>query len=194
MRGRAKLLQSSYRVTKEHIHFGLSLLQKDKKYSKEVERFYEDGKDILLKNMTKNSIRLIEGDYEDIAQYIQYLLDKNFSYSDILVLAPAKRIMNKVKSLLPLNIQKNIITSKDICDDKMIFSTYHSSKGIESKITIVIDIDKIEDRKLLYVVSTRASYKLVLHSFDFEKSEISKDVKEIAKEYFDSLSEGLISA
>ncbi len=186
MRGRSDLLQSSYRVTKDHIHFGLSLLQKDKKYSNEVEKFYKDGKDILLKNMTKNSIKLIEGDYEDISEYIQYLLKNKFSYKDILLLAPTKRIIEKVKTLLPINIQKNVITSKEAVNDKMIFSTYHSAKGIESKITIVVDTDKIEDRKLLYVASTRASHKLILHSFDFEKSEISKNIKEIAKEHFDS--------
>lgn len=197
MRGRATLLQSSYRVTKEHIHFGLSLLQKDKKYNSEVEKFYKDGKDILLKNMTKNSIKLIEGDYEDISEYIQYLLKDKFSYKDILLLAPTKRIYEKVKNLLPINIQKNIITSKEAVDDKMIFSTYHSSKGIESKITIVVDTDRIEERKLLYVASTRASHKLILHSFDFEKSEISKDIKDIAKEHFNLVSEksiNLISA
>jgi len=188
MRGKSKLLQSSYRVTKDQIQFGLSLLQKDIKYSKEVENFYEDGKDILLKNMTKNSIELLEGDYEDISLYIQTLVSK-FSYEDILVLAPTKRAIDKVINLLPLHIQQNIISSKDIKSSKMIFSTYHSSKGIESKITIAIDIDAIENRKLLYVASTRASHKLILHSFDFERSKISKDAKEIAKENFYSLRE-----
>ena len=184
MRGRAKLLQSSYRVTREHIILGLSILRKDKKYKKEVEKFYEDGKEIELKNRAINSIKLIQGDYQDISFYIQSLLKEKYNYKDILLLAPTKKTIDKIKTLLAPDIQKNINNTLKINENKMIFTTFHSSKGIESKITIAIDIDKIEDRKLLYVVSTRASHKLILHSFDFDKSEISKELKEIVYSKF----------
>jgi superfamily I DNA/RNA helicase len=60
--------------------------------------------------------------------------------------------------------------------EKYIFTTYHSSKGIEAKVTIVVDIDKIEERKLLYVASTRASSKLILHSEKIENSMIGNEV------------------
>ena len=185
MRGRSKLLQSSYRVTKEHINLGLSILRRDNKYKKEVEKFYDDGKDLELKNLTKNSIKLIQGDYYDISLYIESLLkDNKYKLEDILLLAPTKKILERVKSTLPLNIQKSVCSALETTENKMIFTTFHSSKGIESKVTIAIDIDKIDDRKLLYVASTRASHKLILHSFDFDKSEISQDVKEIAQEKF----------
>ena len=185
MRGRSKLLQSSYRVTKEHINLGLSILRRDNKYKKEVEKFYDDGKDLELKNLTKNSIKLIQGDYYDISLYIESLLkDNKYKFEDILLLAPTKKILERVKNTLPLNIQKSVCSALEVDENKMIFTTFHSSKGIEAKVTIAIDIDKIDDRKLLYVASTRASHKLILHSFDFDKSEISKDVKEIAQEKF----------
>lgn len=178
MRGRSKLLKTSYRITKEHIELGLLLLSNDKRYKKEVEIFYEQGKDILLKNLKKNSIELIELNYQEISIIIQDLL-KEYNYSDILLLAPTWRIVNDIKILLPAEIQKNTISTKDINQNKMIFSTYHSSKGIEAKVALVVDIDKIKDRKLLYVASTRASHKLLIHSQDFSLTLISQEIFDI---------------
>ena len=83
------------------------------------------------------------------------------------------------KVLLPFEIQKNIISTKDINENKMIFSTYHSSKGIEAKVTLVVDIDKIKERKLIYVALTRASHKVVLHSQNFDRSSISQEIYNI---------------
>ncbi len=48
-------------------------------------------------------------------------------------------------------MQSDIISSRDIVEDKAIFTTYHSSKGIESKVVVVVDADRVENRKLLYV-------------------------------------------
>ena len=162
MRGRAKLLKTSYRNTKEHIKFGLSLLSNDKKYKKEVELFYEGANNILFKNNTKKSIELLKSDYKGIAELFQTLL-KSYTYKDILLLAPTWAKVNMIKRFLPQNIQVNINSTKNISSDKSIFTTYHSAKGIEAKVAIIIDIQSIKERKLLYVASTRASVKLILH-------------------------------
>ncbi|RUM70418.1 MAG: hypothetical protein DSZ07_02490 [Sulfurovum sp.] len=175
MRGRAKLLKTSYRITKEHIELGLLLLQNDAKYKKEVEEFYEQGKDIFLKNMTEDSIEIIQSNYKNLSTIIENLLEK-YNYNDILLLAPTWSSINNIKVLLPYEIQKNIISSKDINENKMIFSTYHSSKGIEAKVALVVDIDKVQERKLIYVALTRASHKVILHSQNFDRSYISKEI------------------
>ncbi len=180
MQGRSKLLKTSYRITKEHIELGLSLLQNDKKYEKEVKIFYEEGKDILLRNLKSNSIEILEGNNYDIIQKFQELL-KNYSYSEILLLAPTWNRINNIKRALPKEMQHNIISSKEISEDKAIFTTYHSAKGIEGKVAIVIDVDNIEDRKLLYVASTRASSKLILHGMRLKDSSIGKEIFNILK-------------
>jgi len=51
----------------------------------------------------------------------------------------------------------------------MNITTYHSSKGLENKIAILLNVDTIHEKKLLYVGTTRASEKLYLHSTSFQK-------------------------
>ena len=57
----------------------------------------------------------------------------------------------------------------------MILTTYHSSKGLESKVAVLADVDGVarlgyqgltetRKRKLVYVGLTRASEKLLIHS------------------------------
>lgn len=175
MRGRSTLLKTSYRVTKEHIVLGLSLLRNDKKYEKEVDVFYEKAQNILLKNMTKNSIELLETNYQGVAKAFEKLLEE-YDYADILLLAPTWNNINRIKQNLPYEVQQKISSSKELERKKAIFTTYHSSKGIEAKVAIVVDIDKIRERKLLYVASTRASAKLILHSQNIENSMIGNEV------------------
>lgn len=178
MRGRSKLLKTSYRITKEHIELGLSFLINDKLYKDEVQKFYENGQDIMLKNLTSNSIEILEGNDLKIIQKIQELFE-SYSAQEILLLAPTWNRVNKIKSALPSKIQEQIISSKEILNNHSIFTTYHSSKGIESKVVIVIDADKIQERKLLYVASTRASSKLILHGISFKNTSIGEEIIKI---------------
>ncbi|CAA6816618.1 MAG: DNA helicase, partial [uncultured Sulfurovum sp.] len=94
MRGRAKLLKTSYRITKEHITLGLSILAKS--YEKEVSDFYEDAKDVRLENMTNDSVALVEGGYGEVVNLFQSLL-KSYAYGDILLLAPTWYTINAIK-------------------------------------------------------------------------------------------------
>jgi len=178
MRGRSKLLKTSYRVTKEHIELGLSLLKNDKKYRDEVSLFYEGGKKIFLQNSKRNSIDILESENDGLVSKIEKLLEE-YNYEDIILLAPTWDRLNNIKKDLPEEIQNNIISSKEILAKKMIFTTYYSAKGIESKVSIVVDVDTIKDRKLLYVASTRASSKLVLHGVNFKNSIIGKEILSI---------------
>ena len=184
MRGRAKLLKTSYRVTKEHITLGLSILAKS--YAKEVEEFYDEAKDVRLENMTSNSVELIEGSYEEIAKVFERLL-KTYDYADILLLAPTWQTINNIKKQIPYDLQNKIVSSKDIALNKSIFTTYHSSKGIEAKVAIVVDFEKIKDRKLIYVAVTRASHKLLLHTQNIEKSLIQEELYEMLEKDLSSV-------
>ncbi|WP_370574610.1 ATP-binding domain-containing protein [Methanomethylovorans sp.] len=48
--------------------------------------------------------------------------------------------------------------------NKLIITTYHSSKGLENNVCILLNIDWLDNRKLIYVGLTRASEKLYVHS------------------------------
>jgi len=179
MRGRAKLLKTSYRITKEHIGLGLSILAKS--YEKEVIEFYEDAKDVRLENMTNNSVELLEGGYGEVVHLFQTLLE-SYEYGDILLLAPTWYTINAIKKEMPHEVQKNISSSKDFVLNKSIFTTYHSSKGIEAKVAIVVDFEQIKDRKLIYVATTRASHKLFLHTQNIDKSLIKEELYEVLEQ------------
>jgi superfamily I DNA/RNA helicase len=176
MRGRSKLLKKSYRITKEHITLGLSVLTKG--YAKEVEKFYEDGKDIRLENMNIDSIELFEDGYDELVQVFESLL-KTYNPEEILLLAPTWKSLNSIKNRVTPTLQPQIVSTKDIVGNKALFMTYHSSKGIEAKIAIIVDFDEIKDNKLLYVALTRASHKLILHTQNFKKSSIKEELSEM---------------
>jgi hypothetical protein len=48
-------------------------------------------------------------------------------------------------------------------------------------VVLVIDSEKIRDRKLLYVVITRASHKIILHSKNLETSTLGKEILEFLR-------------
>jgi hypothetical protein len=177
MRGRSKSLTRSYRSSKEHISFALTLLQKEKKYQEEVTRFYEGVEKIRFHNHTDNSLQLLHSNYQGVANTFMELLDA-YDYEDILLLAPSWAILHIIRSHLSYETQKHIATSKKITPQKSNFTTYYSSKGIECKVAIVVDIDQINERKLLYVASTRASSRLILHLQRDKKSPLSDEVEE----------------
>lgn len=176
MRGRSKLLKKSYRITKEHITLGLSVLTKG--YAKEVEKFYESGKDIRLENMNADSIELLEDGYDTLVQRFEAFL-KRYEPEEILLLAPTWKSLNAIKNRVSPKLQTQIVSTKDIVANKALFMTYHSSKGIEAKVAIIVDFDEIQDNKLLYVALTRASHKLILHTQNFEKSSVKEELSEM---------------
>ena len=186
MRGRSKLLKKSYRVTQEHINLGLNILKQDKELAKEVEKFYEmkDGQEnIELVNQKYNSIEYIHKSAFYLPTIIQKLLE-TYDESDILVLFPFVKQIQRFASTLEDELGIIPITNNNDYGDSIIFSTYHSSKGIEKKVVILVDADKIgsenskieEPHKLIYVGTTRASEKLILLGENFSKNPIFKSL------------------
>lgn len=66
------------------------------------------------------------------------------------------------------------IASKEIEPNKMTITTYHSSKGLECKVCLLLNIDNLSDKKLVYVGMTRASEKLCIHSCSYGEEKYSK--------------------
>jgi ATP-dependent exoDNAse (exonuclease V) beta subunit len=62
-------------------------------------------------------------------------------------------------------------------DNKIIITTFHSSKGLENKVCIMVNTDKIDDKKLLYVGMTRASQRLCIHAADYEFDSYARQLK-----------------
>jgi hypothetical protein len=125
-------------------------------------------------------------------QEIKYYLNMGYKPNEIFVLAPsiksdncpARLLENYIKTKLP-NIPIYVPTSDDtkidekIIENKLIFSTYHQSKGLERKVVIVFgfdegyfkynkpNVDKNVCPNELYVACTRALEHLTLiHSDD----------------------------
>lgn len=167
--GRSKLLKTSYRTGSTHINLALNYLIKDEKLKKEVESFYEGRNGICCNYKTENSVDFINGDLNTINEYLSDLfLNKKYNPEDVLVLVPnVKGSNNKDEVYHKLDDKLKLISvaSKDIEPDKMTITTYHSSKGLECKVCLLLNVDNLTDKKLLYVGMTRASEKLCIHSF-----------------------------
>uniref|UniRef100_A0A6C0H504 Uncharacterized protein n=1 Tax=viral metagenome TaxID=1070528 RepID=A0A6C0H504_9ZZZZ len=127
-----------------------------------------------------------------------YLYELNYEPKDIFILAPSiksekspiRKLENNIKRFLKTKSGKEIsiyvpfhddeILDMDIIQNKMIFSTFHQTKGLERKVVIIIGFDNsyMEFYKRncpknicpneLYVATTRSSECLsLIHSSDF---------------------------
>lgn len=201
MAGRSKLLKTSYRAGKENIILALKFLQDNEALVKEVNNFYKDStdEDLEINNSNNNSsVEFIEGDYSNIVCYINELINNyNYSYNDILVVCNNyKTDCEKLQNMLPSNIRHNTRFVKFAKNSEMktclLTSTYYSSKGLEAKVVILVDVDKfteqldkdkeIKDRKLLYVGMTRASEKLVMHASNFNEESFARTIINLKEE------------
>lgn len=196
MAGRSKLLKTSYRAGKENTVLALRFLQENDDLAKEVNNFYKDSTDVEIEinDNHHSSVEFIDGDYSEVASCINKLINRcNYSYNDILVVCNYKSECEKIKNVLPANIKYNTRFVKEARDSEMknclLTSTYHSSKGLESKVVILVDVDnftnqldknkEIMDRKLLYVGMTRASERLVIHASNFYRDTFAKKIKSL---------------
>ncbi|MDG4658194.1 ATP-binding domain-containing protein [Ectobacillus antri] len=76
-----------------------------------------------------------------------------------------------MKELLPDALQRKTEVTKEITGEKLVITTYHSSKGLEARVTFLTEVDgfeyeqnDVQQRKLLYVGMTRASERLYIHT------------------------------
>ena len=165
MRGRSKLLKTSYRTTSEHISLALSLLETEPEYKNEIQKFYEGKRGIIGKNNIKNSVEFTNSVIDRLPE-----LFEKYNKNEILILTDSKYSADNFCNQLPIEIKKNVLFQKEILDDtQTTITTYQSSKGLEAKVVVILNINKITDKKLAYVTMTRASEKLIIHDFNLNE-------------------------
>jgi hypothetical protein len=151
-----------------------------------------------------------------ILKEILNFINMGYKYDDIFVLAPSiksdktpiRNLENKIKNLYP-NINVYVPSSdeeeidKTIIENKIVFSTFHQTKGLERKVVIVFNFDysyfkffsKNKNPDVcpneIYVAITRAKEHLILihdHKQDFlpflNKNKLQLYVNIIGKLYF----------
>lgn len=157
MRGRSKLLKKTYRSFKEGLELGLKILSEDEKYKKEIEKFYEGINDIESIN-SKGNIAYFST-YSEIIDF----LEKNRE-EEMLILAPDWKTAHTFYDTLPYSLKKEFKVRKEVQNDYFTITTYHSSKGLEAPLVVLLEFDKIEDAKLKYVALTRSYKTLIIHN------------------------------
>ncbi|WP_343336887.1 UvrD-helicase domain-containing protein [Terrisporobacter petrolearius] len=199
MAGRSKLLKTSYRAGRENIDLALKFLQNDKSLLDEVNKFYknEEEKSLNFDGVGNASpVEFLEGSYNSIVNTIRDLLKDGYKYNDILLICHTKGLCKAIHDVFPECVKNNMKFVKDASErdlkTKLLTSTYHSSKGLEAKVVVLVDANRfisrsdkdkdILDRKLLYVGMTRASEKLFIHSSSFDENSFAQDIKNIYEE------------
>ena len=175
-------LSTSFRITKEMADFINKGCLKNDRIISHKEGF---GKPIYLKcNVYENQFKLEKKN--KIFRILENILD-DYCPEDIFILAPSIKsdktpvrvLENKLKTILPhVNIYIPVSDEEkidpEVIKGKIVFSTFHQSKGLERKVALVYNVDdsyftfykKNIDPTIfvneLYVAFTRASEKLVL--------------------------------
>ncbi len=151
----------------------------DKILKKEVEKFYEGREGIDNETDLEDYIEFLEGGYKVINDFLNKCIFKfGYKNEDILVLAPTRKDAEELYYHLDDGLKsRSIANHKDIVDNKIIITTFHSSKGLESKICILVNVDKIDNKKLLYVGMTRASQRLCIHAADYGRNSFARQLK-----------------
>lgn len=174
-------LSTSYRLTPSNAEFINKCVLK---YDRIIPG--NKGFDIKPTYMIGNLFSDIPDRLADLIDY--YIKEKNYSYNDIFVISPTVRSNN---GRFPLNILENkLVRRGHLCyapssdnvginskcsANKILFSTFHSTKGLERKIVIVYSMDSNyynfgcnEDQPKnvcpcpIYVAMTRVIEKLII--------------------------------
>lgn len=180
IQGRSKCLKHTYRTGKEHIELALKMLLSDKTLKQEVKKFYEGEEGISNQTSIANEIQYLEGDYKLVVSLVNKLIkEKSVKPSEILILVPKKKNRHVLYNLFPSELKKVSLVAQDVKEKKLIITTYHSAKGLENRICILLDIDEIDDskKKLMYVGMTRASQQLYFHSHNFNASLLASQIR-----------------
>jgi hypothetical protein len=174
--GRSKLLKTSYRSGGSHIDLAMNFLMLDAELQNEVEKFYE-GRDGICRNFdSESSVEFFTGNYKKINDVLLNLLNNDYNPEDILVLGPSHAGNEKLYEHLDDPIKSVARVSKKVAGNNLMITTYHSSKGLENKVCILLNVDKLSNKRLVYVGLTRASEKLYIHSYRTEGRETFKQL------------------
>lgn len=87
-----------------------------------------------------------------LTETIQSLLDAHISPKKISILSPVKREKSVVSEITDFDIRDY----KTYSNNKLSFCTIQSFKGLENSIIILVDVDTISNKQLMYVALSRA--------------------------------------
>ncbi|MBP2142930.1 superfamily I DNA/RNA helicase [Methanococcus voltae] len=176
MRGRSKLLKSTYRTGKEHLNLGINFLMNNNELKNQVYKFY-NGTNTF--SVLDGNIEFLKGKNEVLNDKIKELLTK-FKPEEIMILCNDNKSCEKLYNSLDSDLKKKCSFSKNLEFGYVRILTLHSSKGLESPVCLITNLSEISkpannvqdilNRKLIYVGITRAFEHLILHSEDFDKS------------------------
>lgn len=143
----------------------------------------DNSKDIKLQTNHNSEIYFIERGYEEIFDILNFLLIKEkIVPEDIMILIPSIKTKEIFYNLLPKNLTPFFNFSKDFSNNHGIITTYHSSKGLEAKICILIEFEKIKDNKMTYVALTRASEQTYIYCKEKFSNENIIKIESLLKE------------
>lgn len=132
------------------------------------------GTDVLIRGYKKSQ------DQVEIVEFIlRQLLKEQIPFDDIAILS-ASRFDGSVASELTFPIS----TERRNRKGKLLFSTIHSFKGLESPIVILVDFDNLnydQRMNLLYVGMTRARSALYMVVSDKARQTLDTRIREVAK-------------
>ena len=175
--GRSKLLKTSYRSGSDHINLALDYLMDDEKLRKEIEKFYEGRDGVSCISDIDNSIDFVRGNMESVNGYLKDLFaSENYSPEDVVVLLSSSDNIEAFYRYLDDELRPISFSGNYLQSDKMNITTYHRSKGLEYKACVLLDVDSVKSKKVLYVGMTRASEKLCIHSFSSEGGRTFSDL------------------
>ncbi|MCS3900429.1 UvrD-helicase domain-containing protein [Methanococcus voltae] len=176
MRGRSKLLKSTYRTGKKHLNLGIDFLMSNEELKNQIYDFYNGTNTFSILD---GNIELLKGKYDVLNDRLKKLLEE-YKPEEIMILCNDNKQCEKLYNNLDSDLKKKCSFSKNLEFGYVRILTLHSSKGLESPICLITNLseinksnNKVQDilnRKLLYVGITRAFERLILHSEDFEKN------------------------
>ena len=177
-RGRATILRTNYRNTKEILDYAEPFLRQS------------DGDEVLSPRSagrTGPSPRLIVCEDEDtqrkdVVRACLLLQNEGWELSDIAVLCRTKQSATKfAAAIYQAGTQARIVGGPESTSSPTPHSvsviTMHSSKGLEFPVVLIPEIDqmRVDDSRLLYVAMTRATSVLILLMGD-NRSPIAREL------------------
>lgn len=177
--GKTKFLRTPYRS--KHIRFALRILAENSNAKKEIIENYENFSEIPKDE--KQGIHFLSEKNTSSLVSILSEFQKNMrdNLEEMMILVPGRKESNALKELLPSSLTKDInfvasqwgrYKNKSIPQkNKILVTTYHSAKGMESKDCILLNVEKLFTKKdtekfaenLVFVGVTRASENLYIH-------------------------------
>ncbi|MBC2849905.1 AAA family ATPase [Cetobacterium sp. 8H] len=156
-------LNFSYRTGKKQMLLASNLILDDNGTTSSA-NVLSELENIKLQTNHNSEIYFVERGYTEIFDILNFLLIKEkINPEDLMILVPTNKTKEDFYRLLPNNLTSFLTFSKDFSDTHGVVTTYYSAKGLEAKICILVEFEKIKNKKIAYVALTRASEQTYIY-------------------------------